>query len=251
MALLQKVKKFLKIGEDSTDNPESVKKRRLSEQLAKEKEQRKKWEEQRYQELHSKPQKKNVRDEPIHQFNDTPSLEEQNRLADIRAEEKRQKVENQKNVEIRAEEERVRAGEQRKLAEIHLEEERLRAEEQRLAEIRAEEERVKAKERQRLAEIRAEERRIKEIEWLKKIHVLSLSTSDHREYLIECQSFRHEFGKNVHCDVCGKSEEVNFELFVVRKQTYCKNCIPPDFHRERERKKIAGRHGSSRDYIEK
>jgi hypothetical protein len=69
-----------------------------------------------------------------------------------------------------------------------------------------------------------------------------------REYLIEAEKFRQEFGKNVKCDVCS---DWQCDLYFFKDQTYCQKHMPPELQRENERKIRAWNHGSSRDYIKK
>jgi hypothetical protein len=111
--------------------------------------------------------------------------------------------------------------------------EKQRAEQKRLEEIKAE-------------ELKAKERKIVENERLKLIH--KLYSEDFKQYLIEAQKFRDDFGKNVKCDVCGKWE---IDLSFHQGQTYCERCIPSELQWENERKVRAGRHGASQDFIKK
>jgi hypothetical protein len=134
---------------------------------------------------------------------------------------------------------------ERKIYESKIKEQR--AERIRLDEIQAEELRIRAEEQRKLDEIAAKERKIIEKERLKQIHALDRNET-YIEYLKEAEKFRKEFGKNIRCDVCSKWK---VDLHNHRGQTYCEEHIPPEFHRENERKITAGRHDSVRDFIKK
>jgi paraquat-inducible protein B len=102
-------------------------------------------------------------------------------------------------------------------------------------------------EQRKLDEIAAKERKIIEKERLMQIHALNRNET-YIEYLKEAEKFRKEFGKDIRCCIGGEWE---VDLYVHRGQTYCEKHIPPEFHRENERKIIAGRHDSARDFIKK
>jgi hypothetical protein len=100
-------------------------------------------------------------------------------------------------------------------------------------------------EEQRKKEL-AKELRARELGRLKHIH--GLYSTQYREYLHEAELFRKEFGKNIHCDVCGQWDG---ELIVHRNQTYCARCLPAESRTEYDRATVAGKHGASTDYIKK
>jgi hypothetical protein len=68
------------------------------------------------------------------------------------------------------------------------------------------------------------------------------------DYLLEAETFRKEFGKNVQCDICGRWDR---ELFVHRNQTYCQQCLPPGSRQGPDRTVVAGKHGASIDHLKK
>jgi hypothetical protein len=108
------------------------------------------------------------------------------------------------------------------------------------------EEQAKIERQREINEISILERKRLEQERLQQIH--SLYESQFHDYLQEAQKFRHEFGKNIQCDVCGRWDR---NLIFYNNQTYCENCIPPSYDRTNERKIIAGRHGAATDFIKK
>ncbi|WAC05898.1 MAG: hypothetical protein OS112_04515 [Methanoregula sp.] len=94
---------------------------------------------------------------------------------------------------------------------------------------------------------RDQERKIIEKEWLNQIYELNRNET-YREYLIQAEKFRKEFGKDIKCGICG---EWKVDLFDHRGQTYCKKHIPIELDIVKEYKVIAGKHGASRDFIKK
>jgi hypothetical protein len=86
--------------------------------------------------------------------------------------------------------------------------------------------------------------RYDEKKYLKFIH--KLYSENFREYLIEAQTFRKIYRKNVKCDVCGEWEN---DLCTYRDQTYCEKHIPVE--RPVEHKITPGRHGSAINFIKK
>jgi hypothetical protein len=144
--------------------------------------------------------------------------------------------------EIRVEEERA----ERKRLEQQAEQ--IRLTEERAERIRLEQEKV---ERIRLEEIKALERKILEKEHRARIYQLWKDNGSFRDYLIEKQKFIEIYGKNVNCDICSWNCGLDIELHNYNGQTYCTQHIPPEMHREIERKVKAGRHGSSNDFIKK
>jgi hypothetical protein len=277
MTIIQKIKKFFKISNNSITSEEderAVAEKRLNEQMAEDNKRKRALQEKLYNELQSRnlDDEKITAEKPLNEDlagrnkQENASTKIIPKYSDIRVVEKnnfgKQSIEKQKNDElkiaeqnaekrrfakIKFEEERKKIEEQRKIDEISVKEEQVRAEEQRqLNEIRAEEQRIKAEEQRKLDEIAANERKILEKERLRQIH--GLYDDQYREYLKEAEKFRQEFGKNVQCDVCGKWDG---DLYVHRKQTYCEKCKPAGLQREHERKVIAGKHGASRDFIKK
>lgn len=174
-------------------------------------------------------------------------------LYDDRIESQKKSIEEREIEELKIKEqwaERIR------LEEIRVDEERAerkrlkqQAEQIRLTEERAERIRLEREqaERIRLEEIKALERKILEKERLKQIHDLNRNET-YIQYLNEAEKFRKEFGKNIRCDICSKWE---IDLHNYHGQTYCEEHIPPEMHREIERKVKAGKHGSSTDFIKK
>lgn len=258
MKLLENLKKFFKIGYNSKPNRDDERisaEKRLNEYLTEEQKRKKAFEQKQYEELQAKNPyeeriaaekrlteylaEQNTRKKELDEIHNTyPVIEQTAPIKDDSREGfqeksvKEPKVQKSKNPENTTE--RIRL-------------EKFRVEEQReLDEIYAEEQRIKTDEKRELDEITAKGRKILETERLEQIH--GLYHQQFCEYLTEAEKFRVEFGKNVQCDICGKWDS---ELHVHRNQTYCEKHIPPELHRENERKITAGRHGASKDFIKK
>jgi len=271
MRLLQKIKNLFKRGDDGADQREKEQKAaddRLNDYLADKNRRDKALQQTLFNELHSRDHNKERKDAEERLNED---LKMQREREENRQKVEIQRVEEQKIEEIhRSKKEPQGIREQKKRdTEIQFQrqenemqhiqkrvaEETTKSEQQRIIEqAQREEERKKAEEKNRLDRIKAEEEQQraaerKRIEKERLIQIHDLYIDHYHDFLIEAEVFRKEFGKNIHCDVCGRWEET--ELIVHRKQTYCERCIPPSYNRTNERKVIAGRHGSSKNFIEK
>jgi hypothetical protein len=241
---------------------------RLNEYLAEKNRHEKALQQKLFDELHSRDLDKE-RQDAEERLNDDLKLQSEREKDRFQAE--IQRVEEQRKDEIvRLNNEQQRIREQRKREaqnEFHLidnerqisylnaAEERAHVERQRIIEqSRKEEERKKAEEKERLDRIRADEEIQKaderrRIENERLIKIFSLQNENYLEYLHEAEVFRKEFGKNIQCDVCERWD--GNELIHYKNQTYCEKHLPPSYDRTPMRKVIAGRHGASKDYIEK
>ena len=188
------------------------------------KEQEKKGLEERHPHLYARVKSRQKHDENIQKL--TPEQRKEEREKAQRRREEERKIEQQK-------------AEQRQLEQIAAEQRRVE-EEQKSEQQRAEQ--------KRLEEIKIREQKILERERLKQIHDLETNNKTYREYLIEAEKFRKEFGKNIKCDICGEWE---IELFTHRGQTYCEKHIPLELHRGNEHKVRAGQHGAAQNFIKK
>ncbi len=247
MKFIENIKKIFKKPKKSKDIIPNISKirdedqketeKRLTEYLAEEQKRKQKFEEKRYEEIQAEKRDKGESSEERSYRDSRKKQAEQKRIEEQAAEQWR--IEELKIIEQRAGKKRLQGQEeaQRRIEELKVEKQR--AEQRRLEKERVEEQR-------KIEEIKAKERKILEKERLNHIH--GLYQNEFREYLIEAEHFRHEFGKNIKCDVCGKWES---DLSNHRGQTYCEKCIPAEVHRENERKVIAGKHGASQDFIKK
>jgi hypothetical protein len=126
--------------------------------------------------------------------------------------------------------------------------EELRIDKERAERTRIEQEQA---EQIRLEEIKDLEQKIVEKEHRARIYQLWKDNESFRDYLIEKKKFNEIYGKNVNCDICSWNCGLDIELHNYNGQTYCTQHIPPEMHREIERKVKAGKHGASQDFIKK
>ena len=218
--------------------------KRLTEYLAAENARRKEIEQKLYDELNEKERIKEEERKARKESEIAQQRAKQKQDEKIQKITPEQRREEQEKAQKRREEERRKAqqkAEERRLAQIALEQKR-KEEEKKLEQQRAEQ--------KRLDEIRIQERKKIEKERLRQIHELETNNETFREYLIEAEKFRREFGKDIKCCIGGEwGHEV--ELYVHRGQTYCEKHIPPELHRENEHKVRAGLHGAAQNFIKK
>jgi len=216
--------------------------KRLTEYLAEENARRKVIEKKLFDELNEKKRIKEQERKERSELKIGQQKSKQNHDEKIQKLTPEQTKEEREQAQRRMEEERKidqQLAEQRRIEQIAAEQRRLE-EEQKLEQQRVEQ--------KRLEEIRIKERKILERERLKQIHDLETNNEAYREYLIEAEKFRIEFGKNIRCDICGEWE---IELFTLRGQTYCEKHIPLELHRENEHKVRAGQHGAAQNFIKR
>ena len=252
MKLLDNIKIFFKKSDKSKDTIPTLFKGKnekqteveklLAEQLAEDQKRKKDWEEKSLAEIKAKHKERVKAKEQL-----TKQLAEDRKREKEFNEISKTYIDTEESVPIiydNRNESQKKSIEEREIDELKINEQR--SERKRLDEIQSEEQRRKDEEQQRLDKIHAEERKIFEKERLKQIH--ALYNEQFSDYLKEAELFRHEFGKNVKCDVGG---EWDCDLYFFKGQTYCEKHLPPEMHREIERKVKAGRHGSFTDFIKK
>jgi hypothetical protein len=252
MKLLDNIKNIFKKSDKSKDitptlfkeknEKQSEVEKLLAEQLAEDQKRKHDWDEKSLAEINEKHKERVKAKEQL-----TKQLAEDRKREKGFKETSKTHSEAEKSVPIKYDnriESQKKSIEERKIDELKFNEQR--AERIRFDEIQAEEQRKRDEEKQRLDKIHAEERKILERERLKQIH--ALYNEQFVEYLKEAELFRNKFGKNIRCDVGGEWE---CDLYFFKGQTYCEKHLPPEHHREIERKVKAGRHGSSKDFIKK